>query len=620
MKIILRLGNLRFLLFTLILLAKSALAWYIVFEDGPSWTMLLTEIPFMWAVFCLIEWLASKRKLLYYTLADLAFTFLYFAVLMYFKYYGVIVTYHQLNQAGKVTEVGESTYSLMDPYYLLVFADIVILLFLHVRLRMKKKSGYVASRLLPYRKPAVLGILVLSVALCVFDIWPNRASMNESKQAEEMGILNYEFYTLLSDGIENSSVETVPVTQAAIDELKGVHPDASPVAFGAAKGKNVIIIQMESFQNFLIGLKVDGQEITPNINKLADENYYYKNFYSSAGSGTTSDAEYVVNTSLYVPAHEPAVQALPKNGLPSLPKLLQKSGYETATFHTNDVQFWNRSELYPALGWQHYYDKSYFGDGDHVAFGASDSVLFSKTMPKLEEMSASGKPFYAQIITMSAHHPYNIPESKMTLDLPDNLDGTLLGRYLQAQHFADQALGQFIDEMKSSGMWDNSMVMFYGDHQGLPVYTLDKNEKTSIDAMIGHEYSYADMFNIPFILHAPGVTGPSVITETGGQIDILPTVANLAGVSLADQIHFGTDLLNLKGRPNMLPVRHFLPTGSVITDSDVFVPGNAFEDGTNYPLVGKDTGGRKTTEDEFNRTLELLKLSDSYSQTLRDEP
>ncbi|WP_327205409.1 MULTISPECIES: hypothetical protein [unclassified Paenibacillus] len=191
MKIILRLGNLRFLLFTLILLAKSALAWYIVFEDGPSWTMLLTEIPFMWAVFCLIEWLASKRKLLYYTLADLAFTFLYFAVLMYFKYYGVIVTYHQLNQAGKVTEVGESTYSLMDPYYLLVFADIVILLFLHVRLRMKKKSGYVASRLLPYRKPAVLGILVLSVALCVFDIWPNRASMNESKQAEEMGILNY---------------------------------------------------------------------------------------------------------------------------------------------------------------------------------------------------------------------------------------------------------------------------------------------------------------------------------------------------------------------------------------------------------------------------------------------
>ncbi len=620
MKIILRLGNLRFLLFTLILLAKSALAWYIVFEDGPSWTMLLTEIPFMWAVFCLIEWLASKRKLLYYTLADLAFTFLYFAVLMYFKYYGVIVTYHQLNQAGKVTEVGESTYSLMDPYYLLVFADIIILLFLHVRLRMKKKSGYDASRLLPYRKPAVLGILVLSVALCVFDIWPNRASMNESKQAEEMGILNYEFYTLLSDGIDKQETETVPVTQAAIDELKGISASPNPDAFGAAKGKNVIIIQMESFQNFLIGLKVDGQEITPNINKLADENYYYKNFYSSAGSGTTSDAEYVVNTSLYVPAHEPAVQALPKNGLPSLPKLLQKSGYETATFHTNDVQFWNRSELYPALGWQHYYDKSYFGDGDHVAFGASDSVLFSKTMPKLEEMSASGKPFYAQIITMSAHHPYNIPESKMTLDLPDNLDGTLLGRYLQAQHFADQALGRFIDEMKSSGMWDNSMVMFYGDHQGLPVYTLDKNEKTSIDAMIGHEYSYADMFNIPFILHAPGVTGPSVITETGGQIDIMPTVANLAGIPLADQIHFGTDLLNLKGRPNMLPVRHFLPTGSVITDSDVFVPGNAFEDGTNYPLVGKDTGGRKTTEDEFNRTLQLLKLSDSYSQTLRDEP
>ena len=112
MKMILKLGNLRFLLFTIILFFKSVLAWRIVFENGPSWTTLTMEIPFMWAVFCLIEWLASKRKLLYYTIADLVFTFLYFAVLMYFKYYGVIVTYHALNQAGKVIQLGESTVSL----------------------------------------------------------------------------------------------------------------------------------------------------------------------------------------------------------------------------------------------------------------------------------------------------------------------------------------------------------------------------------------------------------------------------------------------------------------------------------------------------------------------------
>ena len=88
------------------------------------------------------------------------------------------------------------------------------------------------------------------------------------------------------------------MTQSAIDELKGVHPSAKPAYFGADKGKNVIIIQMESFQNFLIGLKLDGQEITPNMNKLAGENFYYDNFYTMVGSGTTADAEYVVNTSL----------------------------------------------------------------------------------------------------------------------------------------------------------------------------------------------------------------------------------------------------------------------------------------------------------------------------------
>jgi phosphoglycerol transferase MdoB-like AlkP superfamily enzyme len=581
---------------------------------------MLTEIPFFWVVFCLIEFFATKRKLLYYTIANLLFTLLYFTVLMYYKYYGVIVTYHALSQADKVTKVGESTYSLMDPYYLLVFMDIFVLLAIPLWLRVKGKGihKHLQRHLRPISRTALSVLFLVSIVLCFFSIWPNRASMNENKQAEEMGILNYEFYTIFADDkADEEIVEMSQITQDAIDRLKGTPAAETPRYFGAAKGKNVIVIQMESMQNFLVGLEVDGQEVTPNLNKLAGTDFRFNRFYTSVGRGTTSDAEYVVNTSLYVPRHEAATENNVKKELPSLPKLLAAQGYQTATFHTNEVQFWNRVELYQALGWEHYYDKSYFGDEDHVAFGASDEVLYAKTFEQLKRMEAEGKPFYAQILSMSSHHPYNLPESKVRMKLSEEMQGSLVGRYIQSQNYSDYALGQFIDQLKSSGMWDDSIVLIYGDHQGLPVYSLDNDEKALMQQLIGHEYGYTDMFNIPLILHAPGVTYPEAIERTGGQIDILPTIANLTGASLEHQIHFGQDLLN--SGANVLPMRHFLPTGSIVTDTGIFIPGNAFEDGTNYPFDGREADDElNATQDEYDRALKLLNLSDSYVKQLKD--
>ncbi|WP_256759269.1 LTA synthase family protein [Cohnella sp. WQ 127256] len=617
MSLLIRLGNKRFTLFTLLLLFKCCLAWFVVFEDGPSMMTMLTEIPFFWLVFCMIEWFSKKRKLLYYTIANLLFTLLYFTVLMYYKYYGIIVTYHAISQADKVTKVGESTYSLMDPYYLLIFVDIVVLIGIQVWLRNKSKRIHI--NLKPISRTVLSSLFIVSIVLCFFSIWPNRASMNENKQAEGMGILNYEVYTIFADSTEDKAmVDMKDITQPVIDNLKGVTAVSNPQYFGAAKGKNVIIVQMESFQDFLIGLTIDGKEITPNLNKLAKENFNFDHFFTSVGQGTTSDAEYVVNTSLYVPKHEPATKNYVKKELPSLPKLLNAEGYHTATFHTNDVEFWNRKELYDAIGFDQYYDKSFFGDEDHVAFGASDEVLYSKTIEELKKMDESDQPFYAQILSMSSHHPYNIPEEKYQMELPEQFDDTLVGRYILSQNYSDYALGKFIDELKQSGLWDNSVFLLYGDHQGLPVYSLDSTEKGLMEEILGHEYGYTEMFNIPLILHAPGVTYPAEIKQTGGQIDILPTVANLMGISIANQIHFGQDLFN-QTTSNVLPMRHFLPSGSIISDSSIFIPGIGFDDGKNYPFAGQEGNENGATVEQYEHALELLNLSDSYVKQLPDK-
>lgn len=600
-----------FIFFSVIMLLKSYLAWVVIFDDVLPWRPLITEIPFIWLVFSLIEWFASKRKLAVYMGVNLLLTAIFFAAIMYYKYYGVIVTYHALEQVNQVTAVSNSVFSLMDPYYLLIFTDIIVLFVLLWRSdRVKNWKNRHTKK--EKRKFAPI-MFVLSLMLCLFQIMPNRASMNEIVKAQEMGILNYEAYTIFQQ--ENKKLEDAKaITQARINELKGLQPAEKPVLSGAAKGKNLIIIQMESFQNFLIDLKIDGKEITPNMNKLARESLYFPNFFQNVGQGNTSDAEFVVNTSFYIPPRGAATQHYADRVLPSLPRLMQSQGYDTATFHTNVVEFWNRGELYKALGFNRYYDKAFFGEDDKLFFGASDDALYTKTAAELEKMHETGKPFYTQIISMSAHHPFTIPEEKYRMTLPERYEGTFVGDYIRAQNYADDALGKFIEQLKKDGIWDDSLIVVYGDHLGLPIYSLDNKDKELMQEIYGREYTSADMINIPLMIHGNGLE-PAVKEQVGGQIDLLPTIANLLGAPLDDQLHFGQDLLN-HADSNLLPERYYLPSGTFINNTTMYIPGIGFEDGTKHPLPHQDEASTQASREEFERALQLLHLSDSYVRQL----
>jgi len=601
------------LFFSFIMLLKSYLAWMVIFEDGLSWTTILKEMPFVLIVYCLIEWFSSKRKLLYYLIANLVMTLILFAVIMYYKYYGVIVTYHALEQVNQVTAVKNSVFSLMDPYYLFIFTDIIVLAFLLFR-----RSKVVEWKQHCTRKESrklVLSLFSISLFLCLFNVLPNRASMNEIVKAEQMGILNYEAYTILAKK-ETDYISPEEIKQNKINEYKQLQEPQAPLLHGAAKGKNLIIIQMESLQNFMINLKIDGQEITPNMNKLANENYYFNQFYQQVGQGNTSDAEYVVNTSFYIPQRGAATMVYAGKELPSLPKLMKAQGYDTATFHTNVVEFWNRIELYQALGFDRYYDAKFFGEEDTVFFGASDDVLYDKTFAELQNMNSAGKPFYTQVISMTAHHPYTIPDNKYRMELPERYEGTFVGDYIRAQNYADQSLGEFIDDLKASGIWDDSVIVLYGDHLGLPIYSLDRDDKELMEEIYGREYTYTDMINIPLIIASTGITSPQVYEQLGGQVDLMPTIANLFGISLDDHIHFGQDILN--HTYNILPQRYYLPTGSFLNSQELFLSGSGYEDGRHFSLTGDAESERESTEEEYVRALELLKLSDSYVMQLPD--
>jgi len=607
------LGKRPMFIFSLIMLIKSSIAWMVIFENGSSWTMLLKELPFMLIVYCLIEFFAKKRKLIYYLIANLLMTTILFAVIMYYKYYGVIVTYFALAQVNQVTAVKKSVFSLLDPYFLFIFTDIVLLAI--ILFRKKIASDWKNSINQPASRKIALSLLSVSLILCLFNVLPNRASMNEIVKAEQMGILNYEAYMVLSNKTKEL-VDPKEITQAKIDSLKGITPVEEPFLFGTAKGKNVIIIQMESFQNFLVNLSIEGQEITPNFNKLVSSNHYFNQFYQQVGQGNTSDAEFVVNTSLYIPPRGAATQMYADRHLPSLAKLLAEQNYDSATFHTNVVEFWNRGELYDSLGFKNYYDAKFFGDEDTVFFGASDDILYNKTIDKLVEMDQKDNPFYAQIVSMTAHHPYSIPEEKQLITLPERYNDTLVGNYLLAQHYADEALGKFVANLKDKGLWEDSIVIFYGDHLGLPMYSLNDHELSLMEEIYGRKYSYTDMINIPLLLSINGndENQGQVHEQIGGQVDVLPTVANLLGIDLAHQIHFGQDIFNQTD--NILPQRYYLPTGSFLSSGELFLSGSGYEDGRRYALSDNSPVTSPATEDKFERALQLLQLADSYADSL----
>lgn len=308
------------LFFSLIMLAKSYFAWYYLFEDGPTWTTWFKEIPFVLLIFCLIEWFATKRKIAIYMFVNLLITVLFFSLIVYHNHFGIIATSQVIGQAKQVGAVKKSIFSVMHPQYMLIFLDIIIISL--VMFSRKKAVAWKKAMSRRSNRKVVAALFCVSFAICVMNIFPNQASMNETIQAEQMGILNYEAYALLAER-EEELIELSKINQSVIDQTKGIEAQSNPLLFGAAKGKNLIIIQMESFQNFLINLSIDGEEITPNLNKLAAGNFYFPRFYQQVGQGNTSDAEFIVNTSFYVPPNGPATDIYAPKELPSLPKLLQ---------------------------------------------------------------------------------------------------------------------------------------------------------------------------------------------------------------------------------------------------------------------------------------------------------
>jgi phosphoglycerol transferase MdoB-like AlkP superfamily enzyme len=571
----------------------------------------LFDLAFIIIIAGFIELLVPKtmNKTVYWMI-NLLLSFIFFVTAVYFEHFGSVITYtslFQIKQLGQISDSIKTTIKMKD---FLFFADFFVVT--AWSLSTKKLITPILRPKIFAKKPWIV-LVAVCLSFSILSYKMSKTLTNELVSAEQLGLLNYEVNTILSRN--KKGFTDMAQTVMAIGQAQEANQQYSNKLFGTQKGKNLIMIQLEAFQNFPINLTIQGIELTPNLNKLTKDSYYFPNVFQQIGQGNTSDAEFMSNTSIYPAGTIPMSTGYADRDIPSLPKLLEARGYESNTFHVNDVTFWDRNKLYSALGFTHYYDKPFYTNDNFNAIGASDEELYRVGFEKITALQKQNKPFYAQFITLSSHHPFKIPPEKQNKALLNTLTKSQLGDYLLAVHYTDKALGHFIDNLKASGLWDNSVLVVYGDHFGLQP---KDNKPEEILNTIGVKY-HPDItrFNIPLFIHVPDLKPGQTISQVGGQMDIMPTVANLLGISLKEEgfVHFGQDLLNIN--KNVVGMRYYMPTGSFFNDEIMFVPGKGFEDGIATSLKTlepvKDFAKYRT---DYDYVLNQMQLSDNYVNLL----
>ena len=479
--------------------------------------------------------------LVIYTLMSI---FLY-ANAVYYRFFSDFLTLPTLFQTQNFGDLGGSIATLIQPLDILFFVDVVFLAFLVFSKRIKKEKRNFRTRVVLPVITAALAISFLNLALAEGDR-PDLLTrgFDRSYIVKYLGMYNYALYDTV-ESLKSSSqrvlADSDDVTEI-VNYTKSNYASPNEEYFGAAEGMNVVYLHLESFQTFLMNYELNGEEVTPFLNSMIEDQntLYFDNFFHQTAQGKTSDAEFMLENSLFGLPKGSAFITKGQNTYQSAPAILKDKGYESAVFHGNNATFWNRSEIYKSFGYDHFFDiESYTNleEGDMAEYGVMDKPFFDQSMDMLETLP---EPFYTKFITVAHHFPYDIDQELTTIGKGSTGDSSV-DNYFQTARYANEAIEQFFTDLEESGLADNTMIVMYGDHYGI-----SDNHNQAMEQVLGKEITPVENTNlqrVPLFIHVPGMEG-EVNHTFGGQIDLLPTVMHLLGVETQDYLQFGTDLLS----------------------------------------------------------------------------
>ena len=523
--------------------------------------------------------LKGRKKYIGLIVIEFLMSFLLYANVLFYRFFNDFITLPTLTQTQNFGDVSGSVTSLLRPYDFLFFIDIVILIGL-LAFRLVKIEIKDMNR----RKVSVLFSLSLAISCANLSLAevdrPQLLTRGFDRNyiVKYLGMYNYTIYDAVKS--TKASAQRVMANSDDMTEVinytRSNYAEPNPNYFGAGKGMNVIYLHLESMQNFLINYKLNGEEVTPFLNSLVNEKntLYFDNFYHQTGQGKTSDAEFMLENSLYGLPQGSAFTTKGLNTYQAAPAILGQQGYTSAVFHGNSGSFWNRNEIYKSLGYKKFFDGNYYqlNSEDLAEYGLMDKPFYNQSIPLLETLP---EPFYTKFITVSNHYPYPIPAKDATI-APATTGDKSVDQYFQTARYADEALKQFFDYLKQSGLYDRSIIIMYGDHYGI-----SENHNKAMKQIIGKEitpFESSGLQRVPLFIRVPGMEG-GVNHEYGGQIDILPTLLHLLGTDTKDYVQFGTDLLSDQ-HDDLVPFRN----GDFVSPTITSVDGKFYDSTTGMKL------------------------------------
>ncbi len=489
---------------------------------------------------------------------------------VHYSYFGALPSVKMLTQAGQLTDVLDSVASLLTFRNLLFIIDIPFVIYYLFRGDRIKEIN-LCDKL---KKKAPLGVLaVLSISLFVAI---NSGKVSSLKTQEPFFFHYVDIKNTLKGIDEYSGMdldENLKNQKELVEDVLKRSEFKEGYLTGIAKDKNLIVLQVEALQNFVIGLEYENQEVTPNLNKLIKDksSIYYDNYFQLLGRGNTSDAEFVTNNSLHPSMETPTYDRYADNTFYGLPWVLRDNGYSVWAFHGYKKDFWSRSKAYPNQGYERFISEEDFDftDEDVIGLGISDELFFEQTIDYLKELDQiDDNPFYAFVVSLTSHNPFDMPKEYHVLDIKKEHEGTILGDYLQSIHYTDKYIGEFIEMLKEEGLYDDTVIAIYGDHFAIQNTSSDV-EKVMND-FFGGKYYFDDIMNIPLIIHVPGEDINHTNSKIGSQLDFFPTILNILGYENEKGIVFGRDLNNYDGYNNIKP-QTIMRKGSFIDEDVIFV-------------------------------------------------
>ncbi|OIM21672.1 glycerol phosphate lipoteichoic acid synthase [Oenococcus oeni] len=487
-------------------------------------------------------------------LMNLIQTLWLFANMLYYREFSDFLSFSIMSSGSSVGEnLGKSIAGIIRLSDFLVFLDIIVLILLLLfRQITSDKKG------LQRRYAVLTSTLGFVLIFVVFGLAnSNRSglltrSFDDNYIVKYLGLNEYAAFNAVQTHDQAASRKKASAAELK-PILKWINSNRAPANvkyYGVDKGKNVFVFHLESFQQFLIDYKVDGKEVTPNLNKFYHDSHTlsFDNFYNQVGQGKTSDAEMMLDNSLFgLSSGSAMVKYGTSNTFQSAPAILNQLGYTTAAFHGDVPSFWNRDNTYKSWGYDYFFSKNFYSNASkstyNVGYGMLDKIFLKDASKYIAELP---QPFYAKVITVTNHYPYET-NKEISSQFPATTTGDkTVDHYVQTAHYLDSAFGEFIAWLKASGLYDNSVIYVYGDHYGI-----SENHEAAIAQLLKKKkitnYDLAQFQKVPFMIHASNLKG-GIDHTYGGEIDVLPTLLDLLGVQNTNSVQFGSDLLSTKRR------------------------------------------------------------------------